>query len=705
MTLKDIRNIGISAHIDSGKTTVTERFLFYTGKVSKMHEVRGRDGVGATMDFMELERQRGITIQSAAISTKWNDKVINIIDTPGHIDFTIEVERALSVLDGAVFVLCGVGGVQCQSYTVDRQMKRYNVPFITFINKLDRNGADVFKVIEEVRNKLGHNSALIYIPIGISASLTGLIDLINRRAVYFEGTCGMKMIYKDVPSNMKEEMEICRKQLIEHLSNVDEEIGELYVQDIDPSTDQLKSAIRRNTITRKFIPVVCGSALKNKGVQCVLDAITDYLPSPNEINNFALDERDEKVEKIKMANDRDENLAYLGLAFKLEAAKFGQLTYMRIYQGSIKRGDIVVNTRTKKKIRISRLGIMNASEFRDIEEAHSGDICAFMGISCKSGDTFTSKDISHLTMESMFVPEPVVSMSIKPTEKKMIDSFSKGISRFVKEDPTFRVNYDLESMETVVSGMGELHLEIYAQRLEREYNAKCILGKPRVAYRETLPEKYKFDYLHKRQTGGRGQYARIIGYFEPLPTELNTTLKFEDKTFGTNLPKKFIPAIHKGFKKACQVGLLSGHKISGLKCVITDGNYHIVDSDDYSFMLAMEFALQESYDETDWVLLEPIMKVEVLIPMEYQNRVSMGLMKRSAIVVNHDADGGYNTLTVEVPLNQMFGYMGELRSLTQGKGEFNMEYRRSSPVTPERQEEIVAENSGFIEKRLKYRID
>ncbi|OTF70855.1 elongation factor G, mitochondrial-like protein, partial [Euroglyphus maynei] len=537
--LQKIRNIGISAHIDSGKTTLTERVLYYCGRIDSMHEVRGKDNVGAKMDSMELERQRGITIQSAATYVNWQGSNINIIDTPGHVDFTVEVERALRVLDGAILVLCAVGGVQSQTLTVTRQMNRYRVPCIAFINKLDRTGANPNRVINQIRKSIGFNAAFMNIPIGLEGNLSGVVDLIEEKSIYYEGSNGEQIRYDSIPKDMVTEAKEKRQELIEAISNVDEFLGELYLEERTPTNDELMAAIRRQCIQRKFVPVFTGSALKNKGVQTMLDGVVDFLPDPSEVKNFAFIQKEneieqqqqpEDVQKIEMKPDRDDKNVFVGLAFKLDATKFGQLTYMRVYQGCIHKGDYMYNSRTKKKVKVSRLVRMNANEMEDIEEAYAGDICALFGIDCASGDSFVTDRNSNLSMESIHVPEPVISMSIKTTSKDAMDQFSKAIQRFTKEDPTFRCHWNNDCKEMIVSGMGELHLEIYGQRMEREYNCPVVLGKPKVAFRETLAAPVKFNYLHKRQSGGAGQYGCVIGILEPLPMEQNTKTAFSDET-------------------------------------------------------------------------------------------------------------------------------------------------------------------------------
>lgn len=698
--LAKIRNIGISAHIDSGKTTLTERILFYTGRIAEMHEVKGKDNVGATMDSMELERQRGITIQSAATYTIWKDHNINIIDTPGHVDFTVEVERALRVLDGAILVLCAVGGVQSQTLTVNRQMKRYNVPCLAFINKLDRMGANPGRVLSQMRSKLNHNAAFIQLPIGLEGETKGIIDLVHQKSLYFEGPYGEQIRQDEIPKEMRTESEDRRQELIEHLSNVDDVLGEIFLNEKKPTEEDIMAAIRRSCLKRTFTPVLVGTALKNKGIQPLLNAVLDYLPHPGEVTNFALKEKkvkEEKVqEKVILSPKRDSSNPFVGLAFKLEAGRFGQLTYLRCYQGMLKKGDTIFNVRTNKKVRIARLVRLHSNNMEDVNEVYAGDIFALFGVDCASGDTFVTDQKLQLSMESIFIPDPVVSMAIQPANSKDRDNFSKAIARFTKEDPTFKFHYDPDIKETIVSGMGELHLEIYAQRMEREYSCPVQLGKPKVAFRETLVGPCEFDYLHKKQSGGSGQYARVTGLVEPLPPHKNTMLEFKDETVGTNVPKQFVPGVERGFHIICEKGLLSGNKISGVKFRLQDGAHHIVDSSELAFMLAAQGAMKEVFEKGAWQVLEPIMLVEVTAPDEFQGAIIGQLNKRHGIITGSDGIEGWFTVYAEVPLNDMFGYAGELRSSTQGKGEFSMEYSRYSPCLPEVQQQLIDEYQRSI---------
>lgn len=695
--IERIRNIGISAHIDSGKTTLTERILFYTGRIAEMHEVRGRDNVGAVMDSMELERQRGITIQSAATYTIWKDHNINIIDTPGHVDFTVEVERALRVLDGAILVLCSVGGVQSQTLTVNRQLKRYDVPFLAFINKLDRMGGNAYRVLEQMRTKMQHNAAFIQLPIGKESETKGIIDLIHQKALYFDGDYGETVRQDEVPQNMRAEVVDRRQELIEHLTNVDETLGDMFINETPMTEKDIMAAIRRTCIKRTFVPVLVGTALKNKGVQPLLDAALDYLPNPGEVQNFAIKETEGKEPtKILMNPARNDANPFIGLAFKLELGKFGQLTYFRCYQGVLKKGDNIINTRTNKKVRIVRLVRLHSNQMEDVSEVYAGDIFALFGVDCASGDTFVNNSKLQLSMESIYVPDAVISMSIHPKNSKDRDNFAKAIARFTKEDPTLRFTYDTDNKESLISGMGELHLEIYAQRMEREYNCPVTLGKPKVAFRETLIAPCEFDYLHKKQSGGAGQFGRVIGIMEPLPPNQNTVLEFRDETVGTNVPKQFVPGVKRGYLNVCEKGVLSGNRVAGVMFRLQDGDNHCVDSSELAFFHAGQGAVRDVFENGSWIILEPIMLVEITGPDEFQGTIMGMINKKKGLIMGSDGSDNWFTMRAEVPLNEMFGFAGELRSMTQGKGEFSMEYSRYAPCLPEIQEKLIKEYQDLL---------
>ncbi|KAI3429283.1 hypothetical protein D9Q98_005379 [Chlorella vulgaris] len=685
--LTDVRNIGISAHIDSGKTTLTERILFYTGRIHAIHEVRGKDGVGAKMDSMDLEREKGITIQSAATFCRWKQTHINIIDTPGHVDFTIEVERALRVLDGAILVLCSVGGVQSQSITVDRQMRRYDVPRVAFINKLDRAGADPWKVIRQMREKLRLNAAALQIPIGHEDSLRGLVDLVERRAFHFEGSSGEQIVEVPIPADLQAEVEAKRAELIEHVAEVDEELAEQFVLEEPIDGDMLAAAVRRSVLSLKFVPIFMGSAFKNRGVQLLLDGVHDYLPSPLDVNNFALD-LGKAEEKTLLPCSRSGPL--VALAFKLEEGRFGQLTYMRIYSGTVRKGDSIINQTNGKRIKVPRLVRMHSDELEDIQEASAGDIVAMFGVECASGDTFCDANTT-LAMTSISVPEPVMSLAVAPKARDQSANFSKALNRFTKEDPTFKVAMDPESGQTIVSGMGELHLEIYIERMKREYKVECEVGKPRVNFRETITRRAEFDYLHKKQSGGQGQYGRITGYLEPLPEDHPTKFEFENGIVGNAIPPTYIPACEKGFREAVNAGALIGHPVEGVRVVITDGAAHAVDSSELAFKLASLFAFKQGYERAAPTILEPIMNVEITAPSEFQGNIIGDVNRRKGIIQGSEQEGDDVVINAHVPLNEMFGYSTGLRSMTQGKGEFTMEYQAHMPVTADVQAELTSQ--------------
>jgi elongation factor G len=693
--LEKVRNIGISAHIDSGKTTLTERILFYTGRIHEIHEVRGKDGVGAKMDSMDLEREKGITIQSAATNVQWGDTNINIIDTPGHVDFTIEVERALRVLDGAILVLCGVAGVQSQSITVDRQMKRYNVPRLAFVNKLDRSGANPFRVLGMVREKLRLNAVMVQIPIGLEDKLEGVVDLVKMKAYYFTGQDGEIITEKEIPADLVDQAKEYRAELIGKLADFDEGIGEKFLMEQEPSYQELMAAIRKTTIARQIVPMFCGSAYKNRAVQKLLDGIRDFLPNPMEKENFALDPSKENAQ-VKVEVDASKPL--IAYAFKLDEGRYGQLTYMRIYQGTVKKGDFIYNSRDQKKIKVPRLVKMHSDEMADVDQASAGDIIAMFGVDCYSGDTFTDGTLG-LTMTSMHVPEAVISLAVAPKVKEGVANFSKALQKFRKEDPTFRVHRDEESNETIISGMGELHLEIYIERIKREFACEVIAGKPQVAYRETINAAADFDYTHKKQTGGSGQYAKISGRIEPIKVEEGKdpkTYEFEDDVVGGRIPKEFIPAVDDGMQEQMKKGTLIGFPVVGVKVILQDGAYHDVDSSYMAFKIASMAAFREVYPRAQPTALEPIMKLEVDAPEEFQGNIMGQINQRRGMIQGTSTIEGTVTVMADVPLTEMFGYSTDLRSATQGKGEFTMEFARYSAVPRTIQEEL---HKKYLEKR------
>ena len=671
------------AHIDSGKTTATERVLFYTGRIKSIHEVRGKDAVGAKMDSMDLEREKGITIQSAATYCDWikteNGKEekyhINLIDTPGHIDFTIEVERALRVLDGAVMILCAVSGVQSQTITVDRQMKRYNVPRISFINKMDRAGANPFKAVDQISHKLRLPAAAMQVPIGVEDEFKGVVDLVNMQALYSEGLKGETVRVSDeIPSDVRQLADEKRRKLVETLADVDDEIAEIFLEEKTPTVEQIKAAVRRATISLKFTPIFMGSALADKSVQPMLDGVCDYLPNPSEVENLALDRRRQEA-PVKLISYN--SLPFVGLAFKLEESNFGQLTYIRVYQGALKKGANIFNARTNKKVKVPRIVRMHSNEMEETQEIGAGEICAVFGIECASGDTFTDGTLGY-SMTSMFVPEPVISLSIKPKDNKDLPNFSKAMARFQREDPTFRVHVDNESQETIISGMGELHLDIYVERMRREYKVACETGQPQVAWRETITEKVPFDHTLKKQTGGAGDFARVVGYMEPTGAlEANN---FENQVTGGAISEKFIFACDKGFQLSCQKGPLVGHKVLGSRMVINDGATHMTDSSEMAFKNATQQAFRKAFNQGRPQILEPLMKTTITAPNEFQGNIVGLLNKRNALISDTEIGPEDFTLYADCSLNGMFGFSTQLRAATQGKGEFGMEFSHYSPA-------------------------
>jgi elongation factor G len=640
------------------------------------------------MDFMDLEREKGITIQSAATYTEWKGFNINLIDTPGHVDFTIEVERALRVLDGAVLVLCGVAGVQSQSYTVDRQMRRYNVPRLAFVNKLDRAGASGKRVADQLKEKLRHHTVVTQIQIGYEDRFEGVVDLIQMKAFYFDGDNGEDIREEEIPAALAEEAKAARKDMITSLAEVDSAMEEKFLMEEEPTTEELRAALRRACLALKCTPVFMGSAYKNKGVQLLLDGVTMYLPNPTEVENIALDQ-DKNEERVVLSADPKK--PFVGLAFKLEDGRYGQLTYMRIYQGKVSKGDFIVNNSGGgKKIKVPRLVRMHADQMQDIDSAAAGDIVALFGVECSSGDTFTDGNVNY-TMTSMHVPDAVISLSLTPKDKGAVANFSKALNRFTKEDPTFRVKRDEESAETIISGMGELHLEIYVERMKREYGVEAITGKPQVAYRETIMQRGEYAYTHKKQTGGSGQYGRVAGYIEPLPADHPTGYEFVDEIVGGVIPREFIPACDKGFKEAVKKGPLIGFPIVGVRCVLNDGQSHPVDSSEIAFRTAALMGFREAYMAAKPTILEPIMLVEIQFPEEFQGAVMGQINQRRGTILSSEKQEGFVQARAEVPLNDMFGYSTDLRSATQGKGEFSMEFAKYAEVPKQQREAMIAE--------------
>ena len=676
--ISKVRNIGISAHIDSGKTTLSERILFYCNRIHQIHEVRGKDGVGATMDSMELERERGITIQSAATQVQWKDCTINLIDTPGHVDFTIEVERSLRVLDGAILVLCAVAGVQSQSITVDRQLKRYHVPRIAFVNKCDRQGANPIRVCNQLRDKLGLNAHMLALPIGLEDKLEGVVDLISMKALYFEGNDGQEIRVAEIPAHMTDEVHKYRQDAA---SMFDDKLMEDALEG-NETEEEIIAAIRKGTLSEQFVGVFCGSAHMNKGIQPLLDGVVRYLPAPTEVKNFALD-LDNNEAQVELINTNDKPT--VALAFKLDDGQYGQLTYVRVYQGSIQKGAELYNTRARKKFKVGRLVRMNADKMEDINEATPGDIAALFGIDCASGDTFCAGGLNY-SMASMYVPAPVISESITPKEKKDADQMAKALNRFTKEDPTFQTYVDPESNETIIKGMGELHLAVYVERMKREYKCEVIVGQPQVAYRESITQSAQFNYTHKKQTGGSGQYGRVAGIMEPLADK---DYEFVDAIKGGVIPNEYIPSCDKGFRKALEKGTLIGFPIVGVKLTINDGQYHPVDSSDIAFQLAAIGAFREAYEKAKPVILEPIMKVSIAGPTEFQGNMFGLINQRRGVIVDTTDENNTSTINAEVPLSEMFGFSTILRSSTQGKAEFTMEFLKYGKVPNAISDELI----------------
>ncbi len=683
MNIEKLRNIGISAHIDSGKTTLTERILYYCNKIHRIGEVRGKDGVGATMDSMELEKERGITISSAATNVEWKDHPINIIDTPGHVDFTVEVEQALRVLDGAVLVLCSVGGVQSQSYVVDRQMKRYNVPRLAFINKCDRVGANPEKVTEQLCEKLDHHAVMMQIPIGLGNEFEGIIDLVKMEAHFYEGANNEQVLIKEIPEEYMEEAKHKREEMIDQITLYCDDLAEAFLEG-EETEEMIYEAVRKGTISLALTPVFVGSAFKNKGVRMLLDAVLQYLPSPKDIENHAQD-MDNNGEDVLLECTPDK--PFVGLAFKLEAQQYGQLTYIRVYQGSLNKGDNLINRRTKKRIKVGRLVRMHASSMEDITYARAGNIVALFGVDCALGDTFTGEDINYSLRET-YAPEPIISLALVVKDNKSNDQLSKALNRFTKEDPTFKAYIDDETSETIISGMGELHLNVYVERIRREYGVNVDVGAPKVSYRETFKKNVTFDYTHKKQSGGRGQYARVQGTFSPSGTDENI---FEDNIKGGVIPTNYIPGCEKGFFNCMDKGQITGFPLVGVKMTLDDGNFHPVDSSMLAFEVATRDAFREHYGQSSIKILEPVMNVSIDTPSEFRSNVLAVVNQRRGLITDTVVEDHFTKIEAEIPLSETFGMATVIRSSTQGKAEFTMIFSSYKPVPAQIEEELIQE--------------
>ena len=685
MDLSKLRNIGISAHIDSGKTTLSERVLYYCGRIHRMQEVKG-GGAGATMDHMDLERERGITITSAATSVEWDGHNINLIDTPGHVDFTVEVERSLRVLDGAILVLCAVGGVQAQSLTIDRQMRRYRVPRLAFINKMDRTGSNPQKVVEQLRDKLGCDAVLMQLPIGAEHDFEGVVDLLREEALYFDGDNGEDIRREPVPAAMVAEVKAARQHLLESVSMYSDEMMELLLAEENLPVELVDRVIRAAVLSQQLTPVFIGSAYKNKGVQPLLDAVVRYLPSPLESPIKAL-AHDDPRKDVSLTPDPGKPLVSMG--FKIVEDPYGTLTFMRVYQGTIRKGESYFNQRTGRKERFSRIVRMHADQREDIDSAEAGDIVAVLGLDTASGDTYCSQ-YPYCTLESMFVPEPVIKVAVAPANRDGADRLSKALHRFRREDPTLHISTDEETAETIMAGMGELHLEIYIERIRREYGVEVEVGAPKVNYREAPTQACKFNTKHKKQTGGSGQYAHIVGTMEPLPEDSPDTFVFEEDVVGGRVPKNFIPAVEKGFRQMVHKGPVAGYPVVGLKVTLEDGSYHDVDSSDMAFQICARTCMRENFPATRPVLLEPVMKIEIECPTDFQGPVVGNLTSRRGMVVSTEASGPICRIEGEVPLAETFGYSTDLRSMTQGQGTFTMEFAKYRRLPASIEREVIA---------------
>jgi elongation factor G len=684
--LSRIRNIGISAHIDSGKTTLSERILFYAGRIHRMQEVHGGGDGGATMDYMDLERERGITITSASTQVEWNEFTINLIDTPGHVDFTVEVERSLRVLDGAIMVLCAVGGVQSQSVTVDRQMKRYRVPRLAFINKMDRTGADPDRVARDMREKLGLNVVPIQLAMGSGESFVGLIDLVTMEALTYTGDKGDVVEKSAIPAEYAEAAAKARHSMLEALSMFNDDLMGLLLEEKPVEETLIRNLLRETTINRDVVPLVLGSAFKNKGVQTLLDCVCSYLPSPLDREYVARD-HDNAGAETPLSCDPDAPL--VALAFKIVDETFGQLSYTRIYQGRMVKGQTYRNARTNKSIRIGRIVRMHANQREDVPEAGPGDIVAPVGLDCASGDTICGEELNW-SLESIFVAQPVISLALTPSSSADQDRMAKALNRFMKEDPTFRVSTDPETGETLVAGMGELHLDIYIERMRREYKATVVVGRPNVSYREAPTQESTFDYRHKKQTGGSGQFAEVCGRLIPLPEGSELSYEFEDNIRSGAIPREYIPAVNKGFEAAMLKGPLAGYEIVGCKMCLDDGSFHDVDSSEMAFRICAIEAFKQAFHASKPCLQEPVMKLEVETPLDCQGPIVGDLNSRRGLILETENRGHTAVIRAEVPLANLFGYATIIRSLSKGMATFTMEMSRYARVPTRLADEIIA---------------
>jgi elongation factor G len=680
-----VRNIGIAAHIDAGKTTTTERILFYSGLVHKIGEVH--EGTTVT-DWMEQERERGITITAAAISTNWKGHHINIIDTPGHVDFTIEVERSMRVLDGVIAVFCSVGGVQPQSETVWRQADRYKVPRIAFVNKMDRTGANFYKVYNQICERMRSNAVPIQIPIGSESDFVGIVDLVRMRAYFFKDDQGKEIEEADIPADLQEIAQEYRVKLVEAVAETDDSLTEKYLEGEEFTEEEIRVALRKGTIGGTIVPMLCGSAFKNKGVQLLLDAVIDYLPSP--IDKPPIQGTLPNGDAVLRHPSDEEPLS--ALAFKIMADPYGRLTFVRVYSGVLKKGSYVLNSAKGKKERVSRLIILKADDRIEVDELRAGDLGAALGLK----DTFTGDTISEeghpVILESLFIPEPVISVAVEPKTKQDMEKLSKALQSLSEEDPTFRVSIDPETNQTVIAGMGELHLEILVDRMLREFKVEANVGAPQVAYRETIRKAVKVEGKFIRQSGGKGQYGHVV--IEAEPGEPGTGFEFISKIVGGAIPKEYIPAVEQGIKESCESGILAGYPVIDVKAKLVDGSYHDVDSSEMAFKIAGSMAIKDAVMKASPVLLEPMMKVEVEVPENFLGDVIGDLNSRRGQIEGMDSDQGIAKVTSKVPLAEMFGYATDIRSNTQGRGIFSMEFSHYEEVPRNVAETIIAKSKG-----------